>query len=36
MQCIDKGETVNLGDGHGMQVSCTMNFVGRKKFICIL
>ena len=30
------GEPVNLGDGDGMQVSCTLNFVGRKKFICIL
>ena len=31
-----KGKPVNLGDGDGMQVSCTLNFVGRKKFICIL
>ena len=25
-----------LGDGDGMQVSCTLNFAGEKKFICIL
>ena len=31
-----KGKPVNLGDGDGMQVSCKLNFVGRKKFICIL
>ena len=31
-----KGKPVNLGDGDGMQVSCTLNFVGPKKFICIL
>ena len=31
-----KGKPVNLGDGDGMQVSCTLNFVGQKKFICIL
>ena len=31
-----KGKPLNLGDGDGMQVSCTLNFVGRKKFICIL
>ena len=31
-----KGKPVNLGDGDGMQVSCTLNFVGGKKFICIL
>ena len=31
-----KGKPVNLGDGDGMQVSCTLNFVGRKKFISIL
>ena len=31
-----KRKPVNLGDGDGMQVSCTLNFVGRKKFICIL
>ena len=31
-----KGNPVNLGDGDGMQVSCTLNFVGQKKFICIL
>ena len=28
-----KGKLVNLGDGDGMQVSCTLNFVDRKKFI---
>ena len=31
-----KGKPLNLGDGDGMQVSCTLNFVGGKKFICIL
>ena len=31
-----KWKPVNLGDDDGMQVSCTLNFVGRKKFICIL
>ena len=31
-----KRKPVNLGDGDGMQVSCTLNFAGRKKFICIL
>ena len=31
-----KRKLVNLGDGDGMHVSCTLNFVGRKKFICIL
>ena len=31
-----KGKPVNLGDGDGIQVSCTSNFVGQKKFICIL
>ena len=31
-----KGKPVNLGDGDGMQVSCTLNFAARKKFICIL
>ena len=31
-----KGKPVNLGDGDGMQVSYTLNFVGQKKFICIL
>ena len=31
-----KGKPVNLGDGDEMQVSCTLNFVGQKKFICIL
>ena len=28
-----KGKLVNLGDGDGMQVSCTLNIVDRKKFI---
>ena len=28
-----KGKLVNLGNGDRMQVSCTLNFVGRKKFI---
>ena len=31
-----KGKPVNLGDGDEMHVSCTLNFVGQKKFICIL
>ena len=31
-----KGKPVNLGDGDGMQVSCTLNFAARKKFICTL
>ena len=31
-----KVKLVNLGDGDGMQVSCTLNLLGRKKFICIL
>ena len=28
-----KGKPVNLGNGDGMQVSCILNFVGRKKFV---
>ena len=28
-----KGKPVNLGDGDEMQVSCTFNFVGQKKFL---
>ena len=31
-----KGKLANLGNGDGMQVSCKLNFVGQKKFICIL
>ena len=31
-----KGKPVNLGDGDGMQVSCKLNFTGRKKFIDVL
>ena len=31
-----KGKPFNLGDGDGMQISCALNFVGQKKFICIL
>ena len=31
-----KGKPVNLGDGDGMQVPCSLNFNGRKKFIDIL
>ena len=31
-----KGKPANLGDGDGMQVSCKLNFVGQKRFICIL
>ena len=30
------GKPVNLGDGDGMQVPCSLNFTGRKKFIDIL
>ena len=31
-----KQKPVNLGNDDGMQVSCTLNLVGQKKFICIL
>ena len=31
-----KGKPVNLDDGDEMHVSCTLNFIGQKKFICIL
>ena len=31
-----KGKPVNLGDGDGMQVPCSLNFTGQKKFIDIL
>ena len=31
-----KGKPVNLGDGDGVQVPCSLNFTGRKKFIDIL
>ena len=31
-----KGKPVNLGDGDGMQVPCSLNFTGRKMFIDIL
>ena len=31
-----KGKPVNLGDGDGMQVPCTLGFIGQKKFIDIL
>ena len=31
-----KRKPVNLGDGNGMQVPCSLNFTGRKKFIDIL
>ena len=31
-----KRKPVNLGNGDGMQVSCTLNFVGWKSFIFIL
>ena len=31
-----KGKPVNLGDDDGMQVPCSLNFAGRKKFIDIL
>ena len=30
------GNPINLGDADEMQVSCTLNFIGRKKLICIL
>ena len=33
---LTRGEPVNLVDGDGMQFSCALNFVDRKKFICIL
>ena len=36
MLCFDKGKPVNLGDGDEMQVPCSLNFTGRKKFIDIL
>ena len=31
-----KGKPVNLGDGDGIQVPCSLNFADRKKFIDIL
>ena len=31
-----KGKPFNFGNCNGMQISFTLNFVGRKKFICIL
>ena len=31
-----KGKPFKLGNCDGMQVSCAFNFVGQKKFICIL
>ena len=31
-----KRKLVNLGDGDVMQLSCTLNFVSRKKFILTL
>ena len=31
-----KGKLVNLGDSDGMQVPCSLNFTGRKKFTDIL
>ena len=31
-----KGKPANFGDGDGMQVPCSLNFTGRKKFIVIL
>ena len=31
-----KGKPVNLGNGDGMQVPCSLNFTARKKFIDIL
>ena len=33
---IVKGKAVNLGDGKGMQVPCTLHFKGTKKFIDVL
>lgn len=33
---IVKGKAVNLGDGEGMQVSCTLHFKGTTKFIDVL
>ena len=31
-----KKKPVKLGHGDGIQVSCTLNLFGQKKFICIL
>ena len=33
---IVKGKAVNLGDGEGMQVPCTLHFKGTTKFIDVL
>ena len=33
---IMKGKAVNLGDGEGMQVPCTLHFKGTTKFIDVL
>ena len=33
---VVKGKAVNLGDGDGMQVPCTLSFVGKVKFIEVL
>ena len=33
---IVKGKAVNLGDGEGIQVPCTLHFKGRTKFIHVL
>ena len=33
---IIEQNTVNLGDGEGMQVECTLRFVGRAEFMNIL
>ena len=33
---VVKGKAVNLGDGDGMQIPCTLSFVGKVKFIEVL
>ena len=33
---IVKGRAVNLGDGEGMQVPCTLHFKGTTKFTDVL
>ena len=33
---IVKGKAINLGDGEGMQVPCTLHFKGTTKFIDVL
>ena len=33
---IVRGKPINLGDGEGMQVPCTLHFMGQKAFIKVL